>query len=106
LPTSIINEDEIAKLKRLQTQMAIAIKGQDEAVNAIVSTMQRNRLSVITRNKPIASFLFLGPSGVGKTFCAKILAKEYFGDEKALIRVDMSEFMEKYSVSKLLGSAP
>lgn len=106
LPTSIVNEDEIAKLKRLHTQMSIAIKGQDEAVKAIVSTMQRNRLSVIPKNKPIASFLFLGPSGVGKTFCAKMLAKEYFGDEKALIRVDMSEFMEKYSVSKLLWSAP
>jgi ATP-dependent Clp protease ATP-binding subunit ClpC len=68
--------------------------------------MQRNRLTVVQRNKPIASFLFLGPSGVGKTYSAKLLAKHYFGDEKALIRVDMSEFMEKYSVSKLLGSAP
>jgi len=106
LPTSIINEDEIAKLKRLDQQMSMTIKWQEEATKAIVSTMQRNRLSVIAKNKPIASFLFLGPSGVGKTFCAKTLAKEYFGDEKALIRVDMSEFMEKYSVSKLLWSAP
>ncbi|MBP6256736.1 AAA family ATPase [Patescibacteria group bacterium] len=58
------------------------------------------------RNKPIGSFLFLGPSGVGKTFLAKLLAKEYFGSEKSLIRVDMSEYMESYSVSKLIGSAP
>jgi len=59
---------------------------------------------VINKTKPIGSFLFLGPSGVGKTFLAKLIAKEYFGDESALIRIDMSEFMEKYSVSKLIGS--
>lgn len=78
--------------------------GQSEAIEAVVHAMKRNRLSVIQKNKPIASFLFLGPSGVGKTYLAKLLAKEYFGDEKALIRVDMSEFMEKHSVSKLVGS--
>lgn len=82
------------------------IHGQDEAVDAVVKAIRRNRISLVQRNKPIASFLFLGPSGVGKTYLAKLLAKEYFGDEKAMIRVDMSEFMEKYSVSKLIGSAP
>jgi ATP-dependent Clp protease ATP-binding subunit ClpA len=66
--------------------------------------MRRNRLSVIERNRPIASFLFLGPSGTGKTFLAKLIAKDYFGDEKAMIRLDMSEFMEKYSISKMIGS--
>ena len=64
--------------------------------------MKRSRLSVIPKNSPIASFFLMGPSGVGKTYLAKLLAKEYFGDEKALIRVDMSEFMEKHSVSKLV----
>jgi ATP-dependent Clp protease ATP-binding subunit ClpC len=71
-----------------------------------VKTLQRSRLSVVERNKPIASFLFLGPSGVGKTHLAKLIAEEYFGDPKAMIRVDMSEFMESYNVSKLIGSAP
>jgi ATP-dependent Clp protease ATP-binding subunit ClpC len=66
--------------------------------------MKRSRLSVIQKNRPIASFIFMGPSGVGKTYLAKLLAKEYFGDEKALIRVDMSEYMEKHNVSKLVGS--
>jgi ATP-dependent Clp protease ATP-binding subunit ClpC len=76
--------------------------GQDEAVKAVVHAMKRSRLSVIQKNRPIASFIFLGPSGVGKTYLAKLLAKEYFGDEKALIRVDMSEYMEKHNVSKLV----
>lgn len=80
--------------------------GQDEAVDAVVKTIQRSRLSIINKKKPIASFLFLGPSGVGKTYLAKLIAEEYFGDPNALIRVDMSEFMENYSVSKLIGSAP
>jgi len=71
-----------------------------------VTAITRNRLSVIEKNQPIASLLFLGPSGTGKTYLAKIIAKQFFGDENALIRVDMSEFMEKYSVSKLIGSAP
>lgn len=71
-----------------------------------MKALKRNRLSIVQKNKPIASFLFLGASGTGKTHLAKTLAKEYFGDESALIRVDMSEFMEKYSVSKLIGSAP
>ena len=72
--------------------------------NAIVKTLIRSRLSVIRKNKPIGSFLFLGPSGVGKTYLAKLIAKHYFGDETAMIRFDMSEFMEKFSVSKLIGS--
>ena len=86
--------------------MKTKILGQDEAVDAVVRALRRNRLSVVKRDKPIASFLFLGPSGVGKTYLAKLLAQEFFGDERALIRVDMSEFMEKYSASKLIGSAP
>lgn len=104
IPTNIVNEDEVSKLKRLDTELKEQIIGQDDAVNAIVKTLIRSRLSVIRKNKPIGSFLFLGPSGVGKTYLAKLIAKHYFGDETALIRFDMSEFMEKFSVSKLIGS--
>ena len=104
IPTNIVNEDEVSKLKRLDTELKDQIIGQDDAVNAIVKTLIRSRLSVIRKNKPIGSFLFLGPSGVGKTYLAKLIAKHYFGDETAMIRFDMSEFMEKFSVSKLIGS--
>jgi ATP-dependent Clp protease ATP-binding subunit ClpA len=86
----------------LSNDLSEKIIGQDEAVQAVVKSLTRNRLSVIEKNKPIGSFLFLGPTGVGKTHLAKLVAKDYFGDEKALIRVDMSEFMEKYSISKLI----
>ena len=104
IPTNIVNEDEITKLKRLDSDLKNQIIGQDEAVDSIVKTLIRSRLSVIRKNKPIGSFLFLGPSGVGKTYLAKLIAKTYFGDESAMIRFDMSEFMEKFSVSKLIGS--
>ncbi|AKH33134.1 ATP-dependent Clp protease ATP-binding subunit ClpC [candidate division SR1 bacterium Aalborg_AAW-1] len=106
VPTSIVTESEIEKLQRLKNHLSTKILGQDEAVESVVKTLQRSRLSVVEKNKPIASFLFLGPSGVGKTYLAKLIAQDYFGDEKALIRVDMSEFMESYTVSKLIGSAP
>lgn len=106
IPLTQISESEIKRLAVLDTHLKSKILGQDEAVMQIVKAVRRNRLSAVQRNKPIWSFLFLGPSGVGKTYLAKLLAKEYFGDEKALIRVDMSEFMESYSVSKLIWSAP
>lgn len=104
IPTNIVNEDEITKLKRLDGELKDQIIGQNEAVDNVVKTLIRSRLSVIRKNKPIGSFLFLGPSGVGKTYLAKLIAKTYFGDENAMIRFDMSEFMEKFSVSKLIGS--
>jgi len=106
IPLDQVTESEIKKIATLDTHIKSFVLGQDEAVDSIVTAIKRNRLSAIQRNKPIGSFLFCGPSGVGKTYIAKLLAKEYFGDDKALIRVDMSEFMEKYSVSKLIGSAP
>ena len=106
IPEDKITSSEIQKLRDLDKILKSKIFGQEEAVDAVVRAIRRNRLSVVKRNKPIASFLFLGPSGVGKTYLAKLLAKEFFGDERALIRVDMSEFMEKYSTSKLIGSAP
>lgn len=104
IPTNIVNESEIEKLRRLAQELKKNIVGQDEAVEAVVKTLTRSRLSVIKYTKPIGSFLCLGPSGVGKTFLAKLIAKEYFGNPDAMIRIDMSEFMEKYSVSKLIGS--
>lgn len=104
IPTNIVNESEIEKLRRLDGVLKAKIMGQNEAVEAVVKTLTRSRISVMHKAKPIGSFLFLGPSGVGKTYLAKLIAKEYFGDETAMIRIDMSEFMEKYSVSKLIGS--
>lgn len=104
VPSDHVTASEIEKLRLLETSLRADLIGQEEAVSSLVHAMKRSRLSVIQKNKPIASFLFLGPSGVGKTYGAKLLAKHYFGDEKALIRVDMSEFMEKHSVSKLVWS--
>jgi len=104
IPANIVNENEQSKLKRLEADLQTKILGQSEAVNSVVNTLTRSRLSVIDRNKPIGSFLFLWPTWVGKTYLAKLIAKDFFGDKKALIRIDMSEFMEKFSVSKLIGS--
>ncbi len=106
VPTSVVTESEITKLQRLKEHLGTKLLWQSDALDAVVKTLQRSRLSVVEKNKPIASFLFLWPSGVGKTYLAKLIAKDYFGDEKALIRVDMSEFMESYTVSKLIWSAP
>lgn len=104
IPANIVNETEIERLRRLSEDLQTHIMWQAEAVETIVKTLTRNRLSVIERNKPIGSFFFLGPSGVGKTYLAKLIAKNYFGDENAIIRLDMSEYMEKYSISKLIWS--
>lgn len=106
IPANLVTESEVERLKRLEPTLKQQVVWQEEAIEAVMKALKRNRLSIVQKNKPIASFLFLGASGTGKTHLAKTLAKEYFGDESALIRVDMSEFMEKYSVSKLIGSAP
>ncbi len=106
LPLDQVTSSEIEQLWQLDVHLKSLILAQDEAVDAVVNAIKRNRLSPIQSKKPIASFMFLWPSGVGKTYLAKLLAKEYFGDEKALIRVDMSEFMERHSSSKLIGAAP
>ncbi len=106
IPTHMISESEVDKLRRLDADLTISLYWQDEVVQLVTKAIKRSRLSVVQKNKPIASFLFLWPSGVGKTFTAKLIAKDYFNDEKALIRVDMSDLMERHSVSKLIGSAP
>jgi len=106
IPTHMISESEVEKLRRLDADLTVSLYGQEAAVQLVTKAIKRSRLSVSHKSKPIASYLFLGPSGVGKTFTAKLIAKDYFNDEKALIRVDMSDLMERHSVSKLIGSAP
>ncbi|MFA6227208.1 MAG: AAA family ATPase [Candidatus Paceibacterota bacterium] len=106
VPVSRMLESEAHKLVRMEEVLKNRIVGQDEAVNKIADTIKRSRAGIADPNRPIGSFIFLGPTGVGKTELTKALAEFLFDDEKALIRVDMSEFMEKHSTSKLIGSPP
>ena len=106
IPSNIVTESEVDKLKRLDDTLLGHIFWQDEVVQKVVRTIQKSRLSPNIKNKPIWSFLFLGASWVGKTYIAKLIAEHYFNDSKSLIRVDMSEYMERYSVSKIIWSAP
>jgi ATP-dependent Clp protease ATP-binding subunit ClpB len=99
-------EEEAEKLSRMEEELGKRIVGQDEAVKKIADTIRRARAGIADPNRPIGSFIFLGPTGVGKTELTKALAEFMFNDEKALIRVDMSEFMEKHAVSKLIGAPP
>jgi ATP-dependent Clp protease ATP-binding subunit ClpB len=104
IPVNRMLEEEIAKLSRIEDELKKRVVGQENAVKRIADTIKRSRVGVGDPNKPIGSFIFLGPTGVGKTELTKALAEFLFDDEKALIRVDMSEFMEKHSVSKLIGA--
>lgn len=106
IPVSRMLEEEAAKLSRIEEFLKRRIVGQDEAVGKIADTVKRSRAGISDPNRPTGSFIFLGPTGVGKTELTKALAEFMFDDEKALIRVDMSEFMEKHSVSKLIGAPP
>jgi len=106
IPVSRMLESEASKLTRMENELKKRIVGQDEAVAKISDTIRRSRAGIADPNRPIGSFIFLGPTGVGKTELTKALAEFMFNDDKALIRVDMSEFMEKHSVSKLIGSPP
>lgn len=106
IPVSRMLEEEAEKLGRMEDVLKKRIIGQDEVVKKIADTVKRSRAGIADPNKPIGSFIFLGPTGVGKTELTKALAEFMFNDEKSLIRVDMSEFMEKHSVSKLIGSPP
>src|SRR3990167_1028680 len=106
IPVSRMLEEEAAKLSRMEEFLKRRIVGQDEAVKKISDTIKRSRAGISDPNRPIGSFIFLGPTGVGKTELTKALAEFMFDSEKALIRVDMSEFMEKHSVSKLIGAPP
>ncbi|MBX4199884.1 AAA family ATPase [Candidatus Parcubacteria bacterium] len=106
IPITRMLEEEVEKLTRMDEFLKERIVGQDEAVQKIADTVKRSRAGISDPNRPIGSFMFMGPTGVGKTELTKALAEFMFDDEKALIRVDMSEFMEKHSVSKLIGAPP
>lgn len=106
IPVSRMLEEEMKKLSRMEEELKKAVIGQDEAVKKISDTIKRSRAGVNDPSRPIGSFIFLGPTGVGKTELTKQLAKFMFDDDKALIRVDMSEFMEKHAVSKIIGAPP
>ncbi|MES2627828.1 MAG: ATP-dependent Clp protease ATP-binding subunit [Bacteroidota bacterium] len=106
IPVQRIAEHESGKLARMAEEIEGKVIGQDEAIKKVVKSIQRNRAGLKDPNKPIGSFIFLGPTGVGKTQLAKILAKYLFDSEESLIRIDMSEYMEKFSVSRLVGAPP
>ena len=105
-PGARLTEDEGERLLRLEETLHARVIGQDEAVTAVSKAIRRGRVGLRDPKRPIGSFIFLGPTGVGKTELCKTLAEALFGDENAMIRVDMSEYMEKHSVSKLIGSPP
>ena len=106
IPAKKITEDENEKLKNLEQELHKRVIGQNEAVEAVSKAIRRGRVGLKDPKRPIGSFLFLGPTGVGKTELSKALAEVLFGDENAMIRLDMSEFMEPHSVSKLIGAPP
>ncbi|MBR5712148.1 MAG: ATP-dependent Clp protease ATP-binding subunit [Lachnospiraceae bacterium] len=106
IPVSRISQSESARLLLLEKELHDMVIGQDEAVTALAKAVRRGRVGLKDPNRPIGSFLFLGPTGVGKTELAKALAKSLFGDPDAMIRIDMSEYMESHSVSKMIGSPP
>ena len=106
IPASKITEDENIRLKNLEKSLHQRVIGQNEAVQAVAKAIRRGRVGLKDPKRPIGSFLFLGPTGVGKTELSKALAEVLFGDEKTMIRIDMSELMEPHSVSKLIGSPP
>ena len=106
IPVSRLNEKEAVRLRNLEKTLHKRVVGQEDAVSAVARAVRRGRVGLKEPNRPIGSFLFLGPTGVGKTEISKALAEAVFGDEKAMIRVDMTEYMEKHSVSKMIGSPP
>jgi len=106
IPVSRMLEGEIQKLIRMETRLHERVVGQDEAVTLVANAIRRNRAGLSDPNKPIGSFIFLGPTGVGKTELARALAQFLFDDEKSMVRIDMSEYMEKHAVSRMIGAPP
>lgn len=106
IPVTSLTEEETEKLKRLEADLKSQVIGQDEAIVSVANAVKRARSGIKDPNKPIGSFIFLGPTGVGKTELSKALSRTVFGDENFMIRLDMSEYMDKINVSKLIGSAP
>ena len=106
VPVQRIAQNEGTRLMNMEKELAGTVIGQDEAISKVTKSIRRNRAGLKDPNKPIGSFIFLGPTGVGKTYLAKVLAKYLFDSEEALIRIDMSEYMEKFAVSRLVGAPP
>ena len=106
VPVSRLLEGEMHKLLRMEEVLHDRVIGQDTAVEAVANAIRRSRAGIADPNRPIGSFLFLGPTGVGKTELARTLADFLFDDERAMVRIDMSEYMEKHSVSRLVGAPP
>ena len=106
VPIERIAESEQGRLLHMETQLKDSVVGQDQAISQIAKAIRRNRAGLKDPNRPIGSFLFLGPTGVGKTYLTKILARYLFDSESAMIRIDMSEYMEKFAVSRLIGAPP
>lgn len=106
VPVTEMTEEETEKLRDLDIKLKEDVKGQDQAVKSLAKAIKRSRIGLKDPNKPIGSFIFVGPTGVGKTYLAKSLAKNLFGKEENMIRFDMSEYMEKFTVSRLVGSPP
>lgn len=106
IPATKILETEASRLMKIEAELRRRVIGQDEAIQKIANAVRRSRAGIAEENRPIGSFMFLGPTGVGKTELAKALAEFLFSDEKSLIRVDMSEYMERHTVSKFIGSPP
>ena len=106
VPVSKMMQGEMDKLKNLEDQLHLRVIGQDDAVSVVAAAVRRSRAGLADPNKPLGSFFFLGPTGVGKTELAKALAELLFDDERSLIRIDMSEYMEKFSVQRLIGAPP
>jgi ATP-dependent Clp protease ATP-binding subunit ClpC len=106
IPLTKISTQESKRLMNLDKELMGKVIGQDEAVTKVIKAIKRNRIGIKDKNKPVGSFIFLGPTGVGKTLLAKFLAEQVYGDAESLIRIDMSEYMEKHSVSRLVGPPP
>ncbi|PSO44911.1 MAG: type VI secretion system ATPase TssH, partial [Parcubacteria group bacterium QH_9_35_7] len=106
IPVSKMLQSEKEKLANMEEEISKRVIGQTEAIESVSNAIRRSRAGVADKDKPIGSFLFLGPTGVGKTELAKTLAEFLFDDEEAMVRVDMSEYMEKHAVSKFVGSPP
>jgi ATP-dependent Clp protease ATP-binding subunit ClpC len=106
IPVDNVSSDENTKLKLMSEKVKSVVIGQDEAVDKLVRAVKRARIGIKDPSKPVGSFMFLGPTGVGKTYLGKVLAKELFGSQDSMIRIDMSEYMEKHTVSRLVGAPP
>src|SRR5690606_4722883 len=106
IPVDRLQQSDTQKLSHLEDELHRRVIGQDRAVDAVANAIRRSRAGIGDQHRPIGSFLFLGPTGVGKTELAKSLALSLFDDERAIVRIDMSEYMEQHAVSRLIGSPP